>query len=272
MSGYALGYSPSELERLRQQSARLETLTRRFLGDAGVRPGMSVLELGSGLGDVTRLIAEIVGPNGRIVSVERSPVMLEQARALGIANAEFVMSELDSLHLDAGCSFDAVVGRLILSHVAEPATVLRRAVEYVHPGGLVAFQESDSTLSDHLLSLHRDKLPLTYRMFEWIQMARDGISINTAMGPDLYHVFRQAGLAAPSIYVVTEVYGGVSSSRIQGTVTIVRNLLPRLEQLGISAHDIGLETLEQRLTEEIEAADVVQAFTSIASAWATKPG
>jgi hypothetical protein len=198
--------------------------------------------------------------------------MLEKARGLGIPNAEFALSELDALHLEVRRPFDALVGRLILSHVEDPVNVLWRAAQYVRPGGLIAFQESDSTLSDYLLLLHKDKLKLTHQVYEWIKLARGGTSINMGMGLDLYHTFRQAGLPAPTMFLVTEVYGGVSNIRIQSTVTIVRNLLPRLGSLGLSADDIGIETLEQRLRDEIEAADVVQAFTSIASAKAVKEG
>lgn len=267
MPDYALGYSSSELERLRQQAKRLETVARRFLIDAGLSAGMRVLELGSGLGDVTKLIAEIVGPGGEIVSVERSPVMLAHARESEIANAQFVESDLATLRLDGERRFDALVGRLILCHLDDPAATMRQAVEYVRPGGLVAFQEADSTLGDHLVFVHREQLKLTYQVCEWIRLARGGTSMNPQMGLQLYQVFRQAGLPPPAIYFLTEVYGGACLRRIQSTVTIVRNLLPRLERLGISADEIGIATLEERLTAELEAADVVQALSSLASAY-----
>src|SRR6185503_15820352 len=63
-------------DRVRQESLRLllqaavyDPLTFRFLVDAGLREGMRVLDIGSGLGSVSLLTSEIVGPKGAVVSV-----------------------------------------------------------------------------------------------------------------------------------------------------------------------------------------------------------
>jgi ubiquinone/menaquinone biosynthesis C-methylase UbiE len=273
-SKYGLGYSQEEQDRLRAQSTRLRSLSQGFLRDAGVRPGMRVLELGSGLGDLTGLIAEIIGPTGEIVSLDRSPVMLAQAlKSLsedGITCARFIECDLNDFCLDFDRAFDAVVGRLILTHLDDPVGTLRLILRHVRTGGLVAFQEADSTLCEHLLRLNRDKLPLTYEVCEWIKRARNGASSDPEMGLHLYRVFTLAGLPAPTIFFHTEVYGGACAARIQSTVAMVRNLLPCLENLGINAEAIGVSTLEDRLTSELTAADAVQARVSIASAWAIK--
>lgn len=271
---YGLGFSQDEQDRLRAQSAHLRSLTYRFFREAGIRAGMRVLELGAGLGDMTKLLIEMIGPTGEIVSLDQSPVMLAQARKsveeLATTGVRFVECDLNrpSLHFDR--PFDALVGRLILTHLENPVRTLRILSKHVRPGGLVAFQEADFTLSDHLLSLHRDRLKLTYEVCEWIKLARTGTTLDPQMGLHLYPVFRQAGLPPPRIYVHTEVYGGACASRIHNTVAMIRNFLPRLERLGLTADRIGLATLEDRLTSELTAADAVQAFTSIASAWAIK--
>ena len=272
--GYGLGYSQEEQDRLRSQAARLRTLSRGFFLNAGIGTGMRVLELGSGLGDLTGLIAEIIGPTGEIVSLDRSPVMLAQARNSlsegGITCARFIECDLNNFCLDFDRAFDAVVGRLILTHLDDPVGTLRIILRHVRAGALVAFQEADSTLCEHLLSLHRDKLPLTYEVCEWIKRARNGASVDPEMGLHLYRVFTQAGLPAPTISFHTEVYGGACAPRIQSTVAMIRNLLPRLESLGIDAETVGVATLGDRLTSELTAVDVVQARVSIASAWAIK--
>lgn len=275
-SKYGLGYSQEEQNRLRSQAARLRTLSYSFFLNAGIRAEMRVLELGSGLGDLTGLIAEIIGPNGEIVSLDRSPVMLEQSRnslsEAGITCVRFIECDLNNFCLDFDRPFDAIVGRLILTHLDDPVGTLRLILRHVRAGGLIAFQEADSTLCEHLLSLHQDKLPLTYQVCEWIKLARTGASIDPEMGLHLYRVFTEVGLPAPTISFHTELYGGACAPRIQSTVAMVRNLLPRLENLGISAEAIGISTLEDRLTSELTAANIVQARVSIASAWAMKKG
>jgi hypothetical protein len=63
MPGYALGHSGRELERLALQDRIVGPLTRRFLEDAGLAPGMRVLDVGSGAAaaaDWLRMIAELV--------------------------------------------------------------------------------------------------------------------------------------------------------------------------------------------------------------------
>ena len=59
--GYLLGHDPDELRRLNAQARVIDPITRRFFQAAGIGPGMRVLDVGSGAGDVAFLAAEIVG-------------------------------------------------------------------------------------------------------------------------------------------------------------------------------------------------------------------
>jgi cyclopropane fatty-acyl-phospholipid synthase-like methyltransferase len=63
---YALGRSDDEHARLTEQARFLRPLTERFLKKAGIAPGMTVLDVGSGVGDVAFLLAELVGPEGKV--------------------------------------------------------------------------------------------------------------------------------------------------------------------------------------------------------------
>src|SRR5262249_23050752 len=78
---YNLGHSEHEVERLRIQARQLEPVTRHYLREAGIAPGMRVLDIGSGAGDVALLAAELVGPEGEVVGIDRSADVLEVARA-----------------------------------------------------------------------------------------------------------------------------------------------------------------------------------------------
>ena len=63
-------------------------MTARLLRDAGIRPGMHVLDVGSGAGDVSLIAAELVGPSGSVIGVDRDGPSVElagrRARAAGL--------------------------------------------------------------------------------------------------------------------------------------------------------------------------------------------
>lgn len=273
-SKYALGDSASERARLKQQAQRLAPLSERFLADAGLRSGMHVLELGGGSGYFTRLIAERVGPTGHVVVLERSEAMLNEARenlhAWGLSHVECHHCDLETNVPKLTASFDALAGRLILTHLTQPVNVLTQCLEYVKAEGVAAFQEADTTLAEVLLEQHRYELPLVYQITRWIKLAEEGSSRNPHLGRELFEVYRRAGLPTPTVQMHTELQSGVSASRVQSTLVLLGNLLPELERRGITAAEIGFETLEARLTAETASSRAVQAHTSIVSAWTEK--
>jgi SAM-dependent methyltransferase len=70
-SDYVLGRSVHEYERLMLQARMLRPYTEKFFRGAGLVPGMRVLDVGSGMGDVALLAADIVGPGGRVLGIDR---------------------------------------------------------------------------------------------------------------------------------------------------------------------------------------------------------
>ena len=96
-SGYALGSTDREHERLIKQAVRFRPFTERLFRDASVGPGQRVLELGSGMGDVAMLVARLVGPSGEVVGVERDARSIGRAqkrlREAGISNVAFVQGD-----------------------------------------------------------------------------------------------------------------------------------------------------------------------------------
>jgi ubiquinone/menaquinone biosynthesis C-methylase UbiE len=138
---YWLERTDTETQRLIRQGSYYNRFTRRFFSDAGIAPGMRVLDVGSGAGDVALLAAEFVGPIGQVVGVDLNPAVLAVARerAAGHANVEFVVGNARELALDE--TFDAVVGRLILMYHGDPVAALRAFARRVKPGDNAAFQD-----------------------------------------------------------------------------------------------------------------------------------
>ena len=140
---YPLGYSHDEFERLERQSRFFGDLTEDMLRRAGIERGMRVLDVGCGVGDVSLLAAALVGTSGTVLGIDRSPQAIETARrrskAAGRDWVRFAAAELEAFSTEE--TFDAVIGRLVLMYLPEPAATLRRFCSHLRPGGIVAFQE-----------------------------------------------------------------------------------------------------------------------------------
>lgn len=143
---YLLGHSALEHRRLLIQASYVRPWTTRFLLRAGLTEGMSVLDLGSGLGDVAFIAAEIVGPAGRVVGVERDPAAVAAARHRAACGGYADTVSFDNIELadfTATAMFDALVGRFILQYLPDPAAALNRLVRFVRPGGIVVMHDMD---------------------------------------------------------------------------------------------------------------------------------
>jgi protein-L-isoaspartate O-methyltransferase len=78
---YALGSERPEIARLDGQAALYSEPTLHLLRSAGIGPGMRVLDLGTGLGHVAQLVADLVGPEGEVIGVDAEPALLEVAKS-----------------------------------------------------------------------------------------------------------------------------------------------------------------------------------------------
>ena len=70
---YPLAQAPADLQRLIARVSRRNPGTRELLAQAGLAPGMRVLDAGSGAGDVALIAAELVGPSGTVVGLDLNP-------------------------------------------------------------------------------------------------------------------------------------------------------------------------------------------------------
>ena len=124
---YTMGRSESETERLIKQFKLYDDVTRRLFLRSGIAKGMKVLDVGTSTGDIALMLSEFVGAEGTVISVDLNADILETAKArakeAGVTNIEFIAGDTRTLELPN--DFDAVVGRLVLMYMADPADALK---------------------------------------------------------------------------------------------------------------------------------------------------
>jgi SAM-dependent methyltransferase len=106
------------------------------------RPGQTILELAAGPGETGFLVAERVGPRGRLLSTDSSRRMVDAARrgaeARGLANIEFRVMDAQQIELD-DASVDGVLSRFGVMLLAEPARALAESRRVLRAGGRLAY-------------------------------------------------------------------------------------------------------------------------------------
>lgn len=144
---YVLGTHDEEIERLGLQHRVWRPRTTDAWQRAGFTVGQTLLDIGCGPGYATLDLADIVGPAGRVVAIDRSRRFLhhlesELARR-GIGHVESVELDLDdtrlSEHLPQGA--DGAWGRWVFAFVQDPRALLARVAAALKPGGKLVIYE-----------------------------------------------------------------------------------------------------------------------------------
>jgi SAM-dependent methyltransferase len=268
---YVLDHSDPEIERLQIQSAALSNITNRLLRECNVQPGMRVLDIGCGAGDVSLLLAQVVGSSGLVVAIDREARAIEtthsRATAAGYRNVEAIVATEDDI--PAKKPFDAVFGRNFLPHQRDPVAVIRKAAAAVRPGGIVAFQEFAIYQPNRFQALP------SVALYDQIAAAMNAALAATIPSPDvtgrLVSCFAEAGLPSPHLFC--ECVIGDSTSLIARWLALTyRAMLAHITRLGLEPAGVGdPETLVERLEAKLAAVRAQIVSNPQICAWAVRP-
>jgi SAM-dependent methyltransferase len=141
---YVLGTDDAEIGRLGLQHRVWRPLMLDAFRRAGIGPGSVVLDVGAGPGFAALDLAELVGPNGRVIALERSRRFLaaleDRAGRLGLANVE--THALDVAESGFGEAIaDAAWCRWLLCFVPDPRRAIGHIAAALRPGGTAIFHE-----------------------------------------------------------------------------------------------------------------------------------
>lgn len=171
---------------------------RRILYQAGLTRGMHVADFGCGVGAVTRMLAETVGPSGRVTGIDANRAQLAQASAIckndGLTNTWFV--EADAC--DTGVpqeTFDLVYCRYLLLHLPDPAACLNEMRRVLKPGGILVVEDGDLASAT---SVPPTALNAFADLFSQLGPTR---SLDYSLARNLYHMVKDAGFSDPEIEI-----------------------------------------------------------------------
>jgi serine phosphatase RsbU (regulator of sigma subunit)/SAM-dependent methyltransferase len=188
---YIHGTDPDEQRRL---SLLNGLLNEASLGALRLEGHERVLDVGSGLGQLSRAMARVVGP-GRVVGVERDPQQLaeaqRQAEEDGEANlVDFRRGEAADLPLteDERGAFDLAHTRFLLEHVPDPQRVVDSMVAALRPGGRIVLEDDD-----HDLLRLWPEVPNFNRVWNAYLRTYDQLGNDPYVGRRLVSLLEQAG-------------------------------------------------------------------------------
>jgi SAM-dependent methyltransferase len=265
---YALGSSLEESSRLQRQAEELAADSAALLDRMGLRPGRSAIDLGCGPRGILDLLAERVGPAGRVVGLDADPahaaMAAEFAAGRGLTGVEIMTADARSTGLPPA-SFDLVYARTLLINVPEPADVAAEMMRLARPGGWVASMEPDSEYGRCY-----PPLPAFDRLCEIFTAVFRRNGADPWIGRRVPELLRRAGLGHVQVEAKVQLYPPGNSRRTV-RLDLVRSMRPQVLEMGL-ATGTELDELDAAARAHVEQADTVVITGLLFLTWGRKPG
>ena len=167
----------------------------RLLAAAELGAGADVFEPGCGTGRLTTVLADAVGPQGRVVALDISGKMVEacRARVRAYPHVSVHHAGVEDFALEPK-AFDAIVCHQVVPHFEDLPAALASLARALRPGGrlvVVHFIGADRVNAIHRAAspiLHQDRLPATGEMTRLLRTV--GLTVDWAVEDELGYLVR----------------------------------------------------------------------------------
>ncbi len=268
-TAYVLGSDDAEIARLDAQASSIAGATEALLRAAGIGGPMRVLDLGTGLGHVALQIAGLLDHDGSVLGIDQAERLLEIAErrrvAAGAENVAFLRADVRTFR--ASESFDAIVARLLLFHLPDRQEVLGRQLDALRQGGTMVLVEFD------IGAMRAEpEVPLVEAVRVWIEAAFRAAGADPRIGTQAAQLLRRAGFADVSTFGIQPYFAPSDPFGPQLCAGITRSLAQQIVAQGVADEaELGLDTLQARIAEEVGARDAVVLPPTVVGAWGTRP-
>lgn len=232
--GYLWGTSQAEVRRITLQAEVLRPATVDLFARAGLAPGMRVLDVGCGAGDVALLAREVVGATGSVLGIDAAAEVVQVARdraaAAGLEGVEFRQAAGETFTDPDG--FDLVAIRWVLHHQVDPLPMLRAAAAAVRPGGVLVVDE----LGARPKQLSTPRVVLYEDVFATVCEVLRRQAPNWDVGYRLAALFADAGLPEPHLSTATATGSGADCPFPELALAALVEVSPIVERLGLWRH------------------------------------
>jgi ubiquinone/menaquinone biosynthesis C-methylase UbiE len=247
---YIHGTKPDEQQRLSLLNTLLNDAALQRLALAG---GEKILDVGSGLGQLTRAMARAAGPSGRVVGIERSLEQLRESKRLASLSGEEGLFDLRQgnatalpLRREEWGSFDIVHTRFVLEHVNDPLAVVRMMVEAARPGGRIILQDDD-----HDVLRIFPEPPGFYELWQAYIRSYEKLGNDPYVGRRLVSLLRQSG----ALPILNEwlFFGSCSghphfsvyASNLRGVIESAKDAIVPTGLIDHARYDAAMQALQQ---------------------------
>lgn len=250
---YRFGYSREELERLGNQHNVWAEDNSRLLVRAGFSNGDTIVDLGCGPGYTTLDLARMVGPEGKVIGVDRDEerslsILKAKAATAGLSNIETRACELEAFDLPEE-SVDGVYGRWVLMYLPEGKvkSLVFRMAKWLRPGGTCALSEFCNYRHIHI---HPPTIHLPAVAEALIRAVTGTRGCNPQIGNELPGLLRTAGLTV-ELNVLTKAVRA-TTPEWQWPDALFRDILPGLVQEGYLSQAVLDAFLKEWDTRSLE--------------------